>query len=81
MFGYKYNRMGLLSDFVNIRSKFNYIEADLINVNIPMQNEEKRRLMQRFKDGIRFWNIDLMDYSMQNYENSVFEVYQEEQSE
>lgn len=78
MFGYKYNRMGLLSDFVNIRAQFNYIEADLINVSVPIQNEEKRRLKERFNNGIRFWNTDLPDFSRQNYENAVYEVYQRE---
>lgn len=78
MFGYKYNRMGLLSDFVNIRAQFNYIEADLINISVPMQNEEKRRLIEKFRLGIRFWNTDLPDFSRQNYENEVFSVYQGE---
>lgn len=78
MFGYKYNRMGLLRDFVNIRSQFNYIEADLINVSVPMQNEEKQRLTEKFRYGIRFWNTDLPDFSMQNCENDVLEVYRGE---
>ena len=78
MFGYKYNRMGLLANFINIRSIFNYIEADLINVSVPMQNEEKRRLIEKFKYGIRFWNTDVPSFSGQNYENNVYQKYQEE---
>lgn len=79
MFGYKYNRMGLLRDFVNIRAKFNYVEADLINVPMNMQNDEKRRLIEKFNNGIRFWNTDLMDFSSKNYENEVYEAYQNQQ--
>jgi hypothetical protein len=78
MFGYKYNHMGFIRDFVNIRRRFNYIEADLVNVRTNIANEEKRRLIEKFKAGIRFWNTDYMEFSSQNAENEVWDALSEE---
>lgn len=68
MFGYNYGFMGLISDFINIRKYFNYIEADLVNVPMNMSNIEKVRLVEKFNRGIRFWNSDNVDFSKENYE-------------
>lgn len=56
-FGYEYNRIDYLTNCVNIREMYNYIEADLNIINAPLNNLEKQALRELFK-GIRFWNID-----------------------
>lgn len=81
MFGFAYGKMGKLSDFVNIRANFNYIEADLINIPIRISNVEKERLKAKFNRGIRFWNNDLVDFSAENYENWVYQKYREVNNE
>lgn len=68
LFGFSYNRVDTLENFLNIRAYFNYIEADLMTITAPISNEEKTRLKRKFSDGIRFWNTDMVDYSKENYE-------------
>lgn len=56
-FGFAYNRIDYLTNCINIREMYNYIEADLNIINAPINNVEKQALREIFK-GIRFWNID-----------------------
>lgn len=58
MFGYPYNRIGNIKDFDNIRRYYNYIQADLENVNISgnLSNAVRERIRGVFKTGVRFWN-------------------------
>lgn len=58
MFGYPYNRIGNIKDFDNIRRYYNYIQADLENVNINgnLSNAVRERIRGVFKTGVRFWN-------------------------
>ena len=65
--GYVYNKIGNINDFVNIRKYFNYLSADVEVINAPISLEEKRRLIERFKE-IRFWNVDVIQYDLENYE-------------
>lgn len=70
-FGFKYGRLGYLSDFDNIRYYFNYIEASLNVIDAPISLDEKRRLKDRFNRGVRFWNSDTIQYDMENYERML----------
>lgn len=70
-FGFKYNRLGNIGDFDNIRYYFNYIEASINVINAPISIDEKRRLKDRFNKGVRFWNSDTIQYDMENYERML----------
>lgn len=70
-FGFKYNRLGNIGDFDNIRYYFNYIEASINIINAPISLDEKRRLKDRFNKGVRFWNSDTIQYDMENYERML----------
>lgn len=70
-FGFKYNRLGNIGDFDNIRYYFNYIEASINVINAPISLDEKRRLKDRFNKGVRFWNSDTIQYDMENYERML----------
>lgn len=56
-FGFAYNHIDYITNCINIREMYNYIEADLNIINAPINNVEKQALRELFK-GIRFWNID-----------------------
>ena len=81
LFGFSYNRIDTLANFINIRRYFNYIEADLITIPSPISNEEKYRLKSKFNRGIRFWNTDMIDYSKENYENELLDWREEVENE
>lgn len=72
--GYNYNRFGEVKDFINIRRYFNYVKATLGNISgVPISEEARRNLKQRFSTGIRFWNKNdnneyVIDYTKENYE-------------
>ena len=70
-FGFKYNRLGNIGDFDNIRYYFNYIEASINVITAPISLDEKRRLKDRFNRGVRFWNSDTIQYDMENYERML----------
>lgn len=69
-FGYQLNINGKISDYDNIRTNFNYIEAEVEAITAPISNEEKTRLRERLR-AIRFWNSDTINYDMENYERSL----------
>ena len=71
--GYTYNRFGEVKDFDNIRANFNYIRAILGNISgVPMSENARRDLRDRFASGIRFWKSDNIDYSVGNYESRIY---------
>lgn len=70
-FGYAYNRLGLLEDFVHTRIYYNYIEADINDIDLPISVEAKRRLTSLFSNGLRLWHDkNYIDYHIlgNNYE-------------
>ena len=69
--GYIYNRMGNIKSFDNIRSKWNYIKANLEIIKTPVKipNEVRNTIKQIFANGIRFWNTDTWDFEQTNLEN------------
>lgn len=68
--GFSYGEIGSVADFDNIRTKFNYLSADVEIITANISNEEKTRLIERLKS-VRFWNSDDIDYINENYERSV----------
>lgn len=57
MFGYNYGIIGDIKTAANYRTRYNYVEAELENVNFKkaLSNEVKEIFKAIFKNGIRFW--------------------------
>lgn len=68
--GFTLNLIDNISNYVNLRKYFNYIEADVEVINAPLSPLEKQRLQQSLKS-VRFWNTDTIDYTLENYERSL----------
>ncbi len=67
--GFTYNRYDNIKNCYNIRKYYNYIEAELDAVSgVSMSNVARTDMKQRFQNGIRFWNSDEIQYSLENYE-------------
>lgn len=66
-FGFTYNQTDYLTNVDNIRKYYNYVEAEIETINVPINNVEKERLKQRMRS-IRMWNSDNIDYTHENYE-------------
>lgn len=74
LYGYNVGKIGDVKEYDNIRNKWNYIQARIENIyGINMSNPIREDLKERFANGIRFWNIDKIDYTLINYENIVEE--------
>lgn len=68
LFGFSYNSIGNIKDFVNIRKYHNYIKAQIQGIYGAMSNMARNDLRQRIANGIRFWNSDDINYNHENYE-------------
>lgn len=71
-FGYNYRLIGNIGDFDNIRSRYNYLSANVEQITANLSNDEKRRLIDRL-NSVRFWNSDTIDYNAENTENWILE--------
>lgn len=70
LYGFSVNAIDNVKDYVNIRKYHNYVKAQIQAVTgVSMSNISRENLRQRFAQGIRFWNVDVPDYSKENYEN------------
>lgn len=69
-YGYTYNRFGFISDFIHTRKQYNYIEADINDIDIPVSEDVKKLLIGMFSKGIRFWHNKQLpiQYTYNNYE-------------
>ena len=68
MYGFAFNEMGSMGDYDHIRKYFNYIQADIEIITAPISSLEEDRLKERFRNGVRFWNSDTIQYTLENYE-------------
>jgi len=81
LFGFKYNRIGNVKNFDNIRAYFNFVqgvvETVLYNDNgnvKPVPNIVLNKFKDIFNKGVRFWNYEggkFIDYSKENIEIEV----------
>lgn len=78
LFGYTYNRIGIIDDFIKTRRYYNYIEAIIYEINAKMSEQAKDRLKEIFVKGIRFWHADQLDleniqinFNLNNIERSI----------
>ena len=68
-YGFTVNRFGNPKDYDNIRHYYNYVKAQIDSISgIAISNSARDDIRQRFANGVRFWNSDNVDYSMENYE-------------
>ena len=69
LFGFNYNQVDNIKNVWNIRKYHNYVQADIdAIIGISMSNIARTDIKQRFQNGIRFWNSDNIQYSLENYE-------------
>lgn len=71
LYGFTLNEIGVPSDYDNIRSRFNFVQALFKVITAPISDEEKTRLRERFASGVRFWNSDTVDFLLENHENII----------
>lgn len=69
LYGFNFNQIDNIKKYVNVRKYHNYIQAELNSiVGVPMSNNARADIKQRFQNGIRFWNSDHIQYEFENYE-------------
>lgn len=68
MFGYTYERIGDIKSFDNGRKYYNYIRASIDAINCDVSNSIKEDIKQKFAVGVRFWDLDNIDFTVSNYE-------------
>lgn len=69
-YGYALNTHDYIYKYDNIRTRFNYIEAEVEVINAPLSNLEKERLKDKLR-AVRFWNSDNINYDFENYERGL----------
>lgn len=71
--GYYFNQYGNIKDFCCTRKYFNYIQAVPDNIVGNLSNELKQHIKNVLTRGVRFWHVDEISYSFENYEQSLEE--------
>lgn len=69
--GYALNELGNIKDYDRTRKNFNFIQADIENIESSISNDTKEKIKEIFRNGIRLWHIDTINYSAENLERSV----------
>ena len=68
LYGFSFDSVANVKDYVHIRKYHNYIKAQLQGITGNISNTARDDLRQRFANGIRFWNQDNISYQYENYE-------------
>lgn len=74
MYGFVYNKLGNIKNFDNIRKFYNYIKADIEQIDsdtLNINNNVLNKFKKIFSEGVRFWNTDSFSYEKENYENWI----------
>ncbi|MBO7695182.1 MAG: hypothetical protein J6T10_21380 [Methanobrevibacter sp.] len=72
--GYSVNLLGKIKDFDNIRARYNFIQAEIAEINGDISEVIHDKFREIFRKGVRFWNANddhLFEYSQSNYERSL----------
>lgn len=77
MYGFNFGEIGNVSDYDNIRSRFNFVQASPDTITAPISNIEKTRLREKLNKGVRFWNSDTIDYFYENHEKYLEDLNNE----
>lgn len=79
--GFTYNQFDDVKKYDKVRKFFNYIKANIGTITgIPISNQARADLRNRFANGVRFWNKNeegkfVVDYSKENYEKWIETAY------
>jgi hypothetical protein len=68
LYGFSFDSVANVKDYVHIRKYHNYIKAQLQGITGNISNTARDDLRQRFATGIRFWTQDNISYQYENYE-------------
>lgn len=68
LFGFSFNDVASVKYYANMRKFHSYVKAQLQSINGNVNNTARNDLRQRFANGVRFWNVDLVSYVFENYE-------------
>ena len=74
LFGYTCNTIANIKDLIKTRTKYNYIEAIMIDVDINVSEQVKDRIKSVLERGVRFWHADNftgIDFNQYNIERSL----------
>lgn len=74
LFGYSVNSIGNIDSYIKTRVYYNYIQAEIYDIEAQMSESIKERFKEIFRKGIRFWHYDNfngIDYSLNNIERSI----------
>lgn len=69
--GFVYNQYDNIKNHINTRKYFNYIQANIENIQADLSNDIKLRMRQIFANGIKFWHTDDIIFNKENYERSL----------
>jgi len=67
--GYKYNKLGKLSDFDNTRKYFNFIQGDINGICYNMNDRAYKLLRDKLLIGVRFWHENPGNINFENEDN------------
>lgn len=76
-YGFNYNKLDDAMAYINKRKYFSYVKAHIDQLQTSdgtpskLNNVARLDLIQRFADGIRFWQDDIVQYEYENYEKSL----------
>ena len=79
MFGYNYNKIGYLNNFIKTRKYYNYIQGIIYDIDAQIAEQVKDKIKEIFKNGVRFWHADAweditqlqIDFNVNNIERSI----------
>lgn len=75
IFGYNYRNIANINNFVKTRKYYNYIQANIFDVDGKIAEQIKDLIKQSISKGIRFWHKDnftgVIDFTLNNIERSV----------
>lgn len=75
LFGYNYNRIADIKDLIKTRKYYNYIQANVFEIDAKISENVKDLIKSIFKKGIRVWYSDTftgeIDFNLNNYERSL----------
>lgn len=79
MFGYNYNKIGYLNNYIKTRKYYNYLQAIIYDIDAQIAEQVKDRIKEVFKNGVRFWHADAweditqlqIDFNVNNIERSI----------
>ena len=76
MNGFSYNQVDNPKNYLHTRKYFNYVKAQITEVwGVPLSNETRNDIKQRFANGLRFWNYATYTTSEGKYTKENYELW------